>query len=406
MRILVVGGGVAGLTLANALKNISKKTDVNIIEKSKFWRPSGAGIAMPANANYALKKIGLLDTLKAHAHQVNKVVFATDKNEILTEGSLVNIHPDKTPFLAIERSKLHEILIENIKDVPVQFDTSVEAITYNNKAQVKLSDGNTKEYDLVIGADGVHSKVRKLISPNSNASYLGIKCWRFIVDKPETVSEPLYMAGRDDVFMLYPINDNKVYCYAHINDPEDKLNLTGETKLQKLLEIFSGYAGPVNEALKQITSHEQVIFSKLESSKEVFFGKENIILIGDAAHACSPMLQQGGAQAIEDAVILANIINQLNRPKEILDEFKKEREARVKWVVDQSDSRIKSLERLSDEQVMMRNEFLKKNGPLNVTGWKVLFNQIQLSKYCCMGVPSTALENVQKEDKLLQSQHL
>jgi 2-polyprenyl-6-methoxyphenol hydroxylase-like FAD-dependent oxidoreductase len=145
-------------------------------------------------------------------------------------------------------------------------------------------------------------------------------------------------------FLLLPIGDDQVYCYADsvtarpIEDPSDR-------RIERLRKTFQDFASPVREVLAQIGSSEQIHFSLIEEIDHQPWGRGRVLLIGDAAHAMSPNMACGAAMAFEDAVVLAEVISRARAPSEIIPEFIRRRSARIAWVREQTDrrDRIRSL---------------------------------------------------------------
>lgn len=219
---------------------------------------------------------------------------------------------------------------------------------------------------MVIGADGIHSSIRSFIYPQATVLYQGIFTWRTVIHLDQGPQNPIYMMGKETFFLLYPIDGkNNYYVYAHqIREKQEKESF--EKEIKNFFDLFKEYGGHVPSVLEKINPKEMVT-GFIESVPEVLWGRERVLLVGDAAHACSPGLQQGGAQAIEDAFVWQE---EFQKTKTSLDSaienFKKRRDSRVKDVLTASNMRMKLM---SQEGMESRYEAIRKNGPLNRAGF-------------------------------------
>ena len=207
-------------------------------------------------------------------------------------------------------------------------------------ATVQFSDGTHREYDLVVGADGIHSSVRKLMFGNTEPRFCGQVGWRFIVNCPKGISGWTLFAGSQQVFLLIPVGHGLAYCYADITVPhaiEDPV----EGRLERLRTRFKGFASPVQKALSQITSSEQIHFGAIEDILQEPWSTGNVLLIGDGAHATSPNMASGAAMAFEDALVLAREIATGASSAQVLSNYTDARIGRIRWLHEQTRARDK-----------------------------------------------------------------
>ena len=364
-RILIVGAGIGGLTLANTLKKHNIPFD--LIEKKPSWEHTGAGIAIPANATWVLQQLGFDTEINTKTQHIKAMSFTTDQDELVVREDLTEIHNAGAQFVSIHRASLHAMLFERVKDFEVRMGTFVKTISQNEdtgEIDVEFSDTSRKTYDLVVGADGMHSSIRQKIFGTDSLSYQGIKVWRTVVDTPEGLDHPIYMQGEDTLFLLYPLSNNKTNIYCHHIDPSQDKDVV-ENRISKLRVLFGNYKGFVPQVINQINDPHQIVPGQLKSVPEVKWFKGNVVLIGDASHVCTPMLQQGGALAIEDGWVLGEEINcGLSRNEsivQILTNFVNRRDKRVRFIVQESDK--------------VGNGFIKQNEAQNVTMFKILMKE-------------------------------
>ncbi len=369
-KILIVGAGIAGLSLARRLSQHG--LDYRLIEKKPAAEQSGTGIALPFNATRALKQMGLFSEVMKTAHSVDEIIYSKDTGRLLAKTDLKQTPFTQENFIALERRALHQALLQGIKD-KVHFNTELEQlIPQARSSQVICSNPELSgDYDLVIAADGIHSPTRNACHPQQQTLYNHrVSNWRCIIDAPQHGLQPTYMFGNTDLFMAYPISANQIYCYAHIHDDSKQHKLSGEP-LQDLHQVFSHYGEPARSLLPKI-SNQQLVTGKLQSVTEARFYHQRVAFVGDAANGCSPLIQQGAAAAFEDVICLADMLKQ-NPIDKALEAYQQTREERIRWIINYSDAPFSKLTSMDSAIArFIRNNLIRLIGPLNVFGWKKL----------------------------------
>jgi len=377
LRVLISGAGVAGLALARQLA--AKAIPYTLVEKSMAHRTDGAGIALPANAVAALEYMGLKDEVLKHAHTVSEIIYAKPSGTVLSCASLQKPPFNTNPFVAMRRAKLHEILARDAE--ATIFNTQVTGIkTINDKVEVDFESEvlQTESFDIVVGADGLNSKVRAQTFGDVSLVEFPIHCWRWICSYPTEGIQPTYQLGSKDVFMTYPIGKNEVYCYAHVVGNNPCLSESNDYGAA-LTEAFQQYGGLAQRVLTVIPKHKDIIAGQLRSVPQPFFTRGKVALIGDASSACSPMLQQGAACGFEDAVILAEMLANF-KPEKALEHYQQYREDRVRWIVTASDTPMRRLtDKSSHLALFLRDLVIRFKGPFNVQGWEKLLAEDPLA---------------------------
>lgn len=369
-KILIVGAGIAGLSLARRLNHFD--LDFDIIDEKPLEYKSGAGIALPFNAVRELKDLKVFDSLAGQYHQVKEINYTNASGKTLGKASLTDPPFDQEMFIAMKRQDLHDALSAGLEH-KIRYNTELLTIAHaDNQVDITCSyELLNGKYDLVVAADGIHSTVR-------TQNYEGqetirdhqIRCWRFIVTLPEHGLEPVYMMGKTDLFMAYPISANAVYCYGHIHEQSRNADLT-DNAADNLRKIFSGYGGPVPKILSSLDD-VKIVTGRLLSVTEPRFYDRRIAFVGDAANGCSPLIQQGAAAAFEDTNVLADALAMQNIDQ-ALESYQARREARIRWVVQYSDGPLPHLLKMESwSGRFLRNLLIKARGPLNVYGWKKL----------------------------------
>lgn len=377
IKVLIVGAGPCGLSVAKAFQNRNIYPD--IIEKDDRIRSDGAGIAIPANGTWALDKLGIDISLQSLL--IQSMQFTDDQGEILAQEKINEIHPEGAQFYSLTRDKLVEQLLSHLdKRIQIQTSTTIKHFAEENElVRVEFSNGEVKFYDLVVGCDGVHSTLRKQIHPNENPEFLGLLVWRTVVESSEGVSMPTYMLGSDRLVLLYPLPNNQMYVYGHIFQSEKSL------PAEPFSRLFSCFGGLVPKILnfinQQYFTNKNIHFyiHHMEKSHSVRFkldGFSRVLLVGDAAHAFGPMLQNGAAQAFEDAYVIQDLLNEPINSSSVasfIDTFEKRRFARVQSIFNMSNVKIQAIS--DPEQIQGRNEAIRKSGAPNVNGFKLIMQQ-------------------------------
>lgn len=371
-KILISGAGIAGLALARQLKKLN--IPFVIIEKRSHMTTDGAGIALPANAVQALRYIGLSSDIDLHGYQVQRIIYTDTTGMVLSDASLSESPLNRDRFVALHRNQFHKILCQDIED-KICFGTTIDLMTPTKSGiLVKFNNPEMKpeEFSAVIGADGINSRVRQLIFKDTSLTDLGVTIWRWTCKFPTHDLQPTYMLGARDVFMVYPISENEVYCYSHIFDPQDLSSKFSDNKML-LKKHFGEYGGIAKIMLSILPDNRYIIPGRLRSISQPVFSSGRVALIGDAGHACSPILQQGAASALEDVIVLSELFRHFSIP-DALDHYREFRSERIHWITTSSDGPMKMLINIDSKMLSIRQQNIRENGPLNVQGWKKLLS--------------------------------
>lgn len=352
-RILIVGGGLAGLALALALRE--REVSADIIERTSNWGASGTGLYLIGAATRALSYLGLGDALARNGCVIRSQTVLNHHGTRVAQIDADAFWAPCGPCLALRRSDLRCLLAERVSGSHVRFGLTVQALQQHaDRVAVQLSDGTTATYDLVVGADGIRSSVRRLAFGDGPPRFRGQVGWRFVTNRPPGIDGWTAYLGPGTAFLILPIGEDQVYCYADqaaaqpIDDPPER-------RIERLQNTFRHFASPVPKVLTQVRSAKEVHFSPIEEAVTQRYGQGRVALIGDAAHAMSPNMACGAAMAFEDGVVLADIIAHAREASEIAPELTRRRLARVRWVHAQTERRDRARKLPS----VMRDAFLR-----------------------------------------------
>jgi 2-polyprenyl-6-methoxyphenol hydroxylase-like FAD-dependent oxidoreductase len=329
VRVLIVGAGIAGLALARSLHDRGIESDV--VERTPEWPSHGAGLYLPANAVRALEQLGAGPALAEHANPIERQRFLDHRGRPLMDIDVGRFWNGVGRCVAIRRSTLHETLRQVTSDVPVRLGVAMTGIEVGARPAVTFSDGGSRSYDLVVGADGVHSAVRSLGLGGPAASSVGQASWRFVAHGVPEIADWTVMLGRGRAFLTVALGRGEVYCYADVG-ATDRAALDGDDWRR----AFSGFAEPVASLLDQAAD---AYSAPIEEVQPPAWTATGTALVGDAAHASSPNMAQGVAMAVEDALVLAELLGAEQPIDVALAEYERRRNPRVAWVQAQTHRR-------------------------------------------------------------------
>jgi FAD-dependent urate hydroxylase len=330
-RVLVVGGGIAGLALAPLLARIG--VAVELVEREPAWRHAGTGIYLPGNAARSLRALGLEARVASRAVEIARQRFCDRRGRLLCEVDVGELWAAVGPCLALHRAELHALLREAADQVPIRLGLAVERLTQREGVvAVQFSDRTSGEYDLVVGADGVHSAVRRLtFAPAAAPRPVGQVGWRFLAPRPPEVTTWSVMLGRGTALLTLPFDRDRVYCYCDVVSARDH-DTPERDSAEQLRELFSEFAEPAATLLAGLDAVADIHVSTIEEVALDRWARERVVLIGDAAHATSPNMAQGAAMALEDALVLADCLQRIPAIPGAIAAFEARRQPRTEWV--------------------------------------------------------------------------
>jgi len=337
-KVLVVGGGIAGLTLAVALRR--RNIDADIVELQPKWNVLGVGISLTGPSLRALKSISLIDQCVAVAFGFDRIVFADSAGNQFSSLNMPRLcGPEYPATVAIARSALHDVLIRNAQELGAAITLGITVASLNQNAEaveVELSDGTRASYDFVVGCDGSRSTVRSLaFSDVPDASFTGLAVWRATMPRHKDVDcmqmfyGPNTKAGvnphsRDEMFLflVQPIRDGQRL-------PPDQMHVL----LAEQLRDFSGDV--MLHAREWVNDPANVDYRPMNAFLlPPPWHRGRVAVIGDAAHTTTPHLATGAGIAIEDAVVLAELLAADLSVADLLDQFMARRFDRCRLVVE------------------------------------------------------------------------
>ena len=306
-KVLVVGGGVGGLAVAIGLHQ--NGIAVEVVERDKDWKVYHVGIIVQANFVRALNVLGIGgDAVKA-GYAYRGARFCDIDGAVLRELPGDTAVDGLPSDLGLTRPALHKVLCDKVAElgIPVRlgvtFDSFADA---GDGVDVSFTDGTRGRYDLLIGADGNYSAVRKALWPDATPKFTGQGVWRYNVPRPADLEWSDIYTGKEKGKAGYcPLTPEEMYIFAVFEEPGNP-RFAPETLADEMRRRLAGYGGLLGEAAKHVTDPALVVYRPLEACimPDPWY-RGRVVLIGDAAHSATPHLGQGAAMAVEDAVVLA-----------------------------------------------------------------------------------------------------
>ena len=353
-RILIVGAGIAGLSLAIALRRRGIQAD--LIERGQSDPAAGAGLYLVGAATRALASIGAGEAVVRAGTLSRTQSFHTHRGRRLAEIDAHTFWAPCGPCIGITRAALHQLLTQQVAaDLSIRYGTSLVALAQESgSVSVECTDGSRSRYTLVAGADGIRSFIRQRTLGGPEPRFRGQVGWRFLAPRPPGIEGWSVFLGADRAFLVLPVSADEVYCYADRIVPQPLAD-PPEGRLDRLRVAFREFAEPVREILAALDAPEQVHVAPIEDVILDQWGQGRVLVIGDAAHATSPNMACGVAMAVEDAAVLAEIIGEVGPTGDAVARFQQRRAARVRWVREQTDRR----DHLRTLPTVARNLFLR-----------------------------------------------
>ena len=337
-RALVVGGGIGGMTAAIALRRAGVAVD--LIDADPQWRVYGAGISVTGLSLRAFADLGILDEVRRHGF-----VGAGMRGKSVAGAILFDppVSPDPAPIQqsgGILRPVLHTILARRVREarIDVRLGLTLARFTQDEAGvDVSFSDGASDRYDLVIGADGIHSTLRAMLFPDApGPRFTGQGCWRVVAPRPPEVDRAEMYFGGPVKLGLNPISRDEMYMFILEHVP-DNPRFADDELVPRVHALMAPFGGAVPAVRASIREPSQVNYRPLEwlLLPDPWY-KGRVVLIGDAAHATTPHMASGAGLAAEDGLALAQEVARHDDIGAALRGFMDRRFERARLVVENS----------------------------------------------------------------------
>ncbi|MDG1461928.1 MAG: FAD-dependent monooxygenase [Gammaproteobacteria bacterium] len=355
--IVIIGAGIGGLTAALALQQQNFK--VRLYEQVDNLAEVGAGLTLSPNANHALNFLGLEQRL-AEASIIPRSGgvrhYQSGEMLVINDRSTTPRERYGADYLQIHRADLHAIL----KDAVLAHDPGCLHTGYKLKSLEQTANGVTAFFDnteivscdVLVGCDGIHSKVRELIFGKDEPRFTGYIAWRGLVPTeilpPDIIiPDSAICTGPDQTFTRYAIRDGALLNYVAIakRGGWEIESWSVHSDVAEVLNEFSDWSADVKQIIAATPADKLFKWALFDRDPLPHWNDGRTTLLGDAAHAMLPFLGQGAAMAIEDAVVLARAFANSDSITEALERYQKARHTRTSFVLQESRNNIKRLQR-------------------------------------------------------------
>jgi 2-polyprenyl-6-methoxyphenol hydroxylase-like FAD-dependent oxidoreductase len=336
MNVAIIGGGITGLTTAIALKKLN--INFKVFEKSPVLNEVGAGIWLQSNSLKVFDWLGVGEKVRNAGIFLDRAEITNpDLKPLRIFRQNVLAQANENSIISIHRARLQKILYEALPDKTIEMGKEYKSHEVKNgKVLIKFNEGSF-ESDLLVGADGINSKVRKLMFPFSATRYSGQTSWRGVArmklkGSNNTARESW---GKGIRFGFTPVSEEEVYWFAVAIRPEKQKDNPNELK-NELIKMYDSF-DPVVIELIHNTPHNKIIRTDISDLHRLdSWHLSKACLIGDAAHATTPNLGQGAGQGIEDAFYISKILSENPDTAKAFILFEKERRNKVDYIVNTS----------------------------------------------------------------------
>ncbi|MBR9791444.1 MAG: FAD-dependent oxidoreductase [Gammaproteobacteria bacterium] len=338
-NVLIIGGGFSGMSAAIELSKVG--VEVDLVEIDPNWRTDGAGITLGGATMRTFAQLGIVDEFLA-------VGCGNDGLEVHAPHGLHLAHIPAPPLQeglpgagAVMRPALAKILAKKTQSTPtnIRLGTTFESINdLGDAVEVSFTDGTTKTYDLVVGADGVYSKVRATIFPEAEApKYIGQGVWRAVIPRLPEVKNTMMWVSEHIKVGVNPMSSDQMYMFVTENRKENDFR-DPSNFVETLNQLLSGFTAPMVKTLAGMLNNDCLIhYRPLERvMMPAPWYKGRVLLIGDTVHATTPHLASGACIGIEDAIVLAEEVATKTTLDQALAGFQERRFDRCKMVVENS----------------------------------------------------------------------
>lgn len=338
-KALIVGGGISGLCLAIGLGD--RGVAVDIAEIKEVWTVFGVGLTLQSNVVRAMEQLGILEEYLGAAFPFDEPRVYTQDGELVAKlPSLRLAGPEYPANMGASRLALHNVLSEAAqkRGARIMLNQTVDALVSDDTGvDVTFADGSRGRYDIVVGADGVHSKVRELLFGNAyTPRATGQSVWRHNFPRAKEIDHLAAFPSAAGNAGLLPLSDELMYMFLTSAEPP-ATRIPKEKLPEVMRERLKGYGGIIGRLRDTIHDPDQIVYRPMEVvfvAEPWFRGR--VILIGDAAHTTTPHMAQGAGLAIEDALVLAQELESKHDVKSAFEGFHKRRYERCRTLCEAS----------------------------------------------------------------------
>jgi len=335
MKIGIIGAGISGLVLANILDQLGLSFE--LYEQDDSLNKDQRDIVLTPNASQILQKFDFLKMIQQVAHQIQIDEYANENLE-----SFFKIEPEKIigsnsfPFLSLTNEAFKKNFSQKLDEKKIHYSHSITDVSQRlDKVLIKFSNGESAEFDYVVAADGMKSKIREITFPYNIPSFVGETSISINVGLEKFPMSPnlaLHLFGHRKFFSIYPLPDKLWSC--NFTSPFLESSLRAPQKIQEnLFQSFKNFNQSILNLIQQHHFKDCLIEKSYSNSHHLEIDHGRLFFIGDAAHVISPIFHQDTAQAIEGAWRLGIYLSEVLENKNDLKRYRVERKKRTQSAI-------------------------------------------------------------------------
>lgn len=336
-NILVIGGGIGGLTAAIALRQ--RGFEVDLLEKNPALTVYGVGIIQQANVIRAFHQLGILDAYINAGFGFDSVSVFAGSGDLVAKLPAPRLVEGYAANLGISRRSLHEVLTNSAASSGAHLDFGFTAAKLEDTGSQVIAhfEGRpSKSYDLVVAADGIHSTTRSALFPEApRPEFTGQSVWRYNFPRPPEVDGVWAFSGAISVGLV-PLSRTEMYMFVTTPELDDR-RPPHDTLARSMADRLSAACPAIQAFAAQIKDNEGVVYRPLEwVLLRDAWHRGRVVLLGDAIHSTTPHLGQGAGMAIEDALVLADELASASTPESAFAAYRARRFERCEYIVEKS----------------------------------------------------------------------
>jgi len=339
LKVLIIGGGFSGM--AAAIRLSGQGAAVDLVEIDAGWRSYGAGISLHGATFRVFETLGILERYKETGAMTDGLEVRGPQDQVLAALPIPSAVPGLPGNGGIMRPVLARLLSDRVRETGtnVRLGLSFSALEPDDEGvTARFTDGTTGRYDLVIGADGLYSSVRKALWPDApSPRYIGQAVWRAVLPRPAHLPTVTMWMGPKTKLGINHVSGTESYLFLTENRPSND-HIPEETHVTILKDLLSRFPSPTLQAIAaDLNAGHQIVYRPLEQMlMPQPWHRGRVVLIGDAVHATTPHMAAGAMIGMEDAIVLADELAANDGLQGALEAFQARRWDRCRMVVENS----------------------------------------------------------------------
>lgn len=303
MRVLIIGAGVAGLTLMGLLRQ--RGFNPTLVERAPAFGDVGYVIVIWPSGSSILKGMGIYERLMGEGRKFTNYYVSNYKGEVINTYSIDPVAEKYGPIISIYRPELVDTLLDSIDPGFIKMNTTVDRIEQTpDEAIVEFDNGEIEKFDVVVGCDGVRSKTRYQIFGHKPLTYSGMAGWGFWVDPDLSKTDGIVEYwGKGRFIGIWPTK-GRLSVFTSVRVPQNTPD-PSENRIQRIRECYRDFGGVIPQILDQLGDPHQIYHDDYNDLQIDSWSKGRVVLVGDSAHAVLPNAGAGVSMALESASVLA-----------------------------------------------------------------------------------------------------